>query len=307
MGPRRVSPTLWLRLAPSLLGLLGTWLAPIVPSVASAQTVGAAAVTPPAAAGGAESGSHGGANGGADADKAGEGPYRALVKTAIAEMELGNYPEAHSLFLRAHRMAPSARTLRGLGLTLFEMRRYVEAERQLAAALASEDKPLAGQVRASTQALHARARQYIGTLWLTLSPGTASVLVDQARRPDERVGLAPTGEARPLYLNAGEHMLEVRARGYASEKRRVLIAGGQTKRLSLALTPMVTAGAGHTAAMPDTPADGGGAFWTSPWLWAGAGLVVAGFVVGAVVLGGDPAPVETGRYGGSADTRLVGP
>lgn len=226
-----------------------------------------------------------------------ESPYRALVKTAISEMELGNYPEAHSLFLRAHAMAPSARTLRGLGLTLFEMRRYVEAERQLAAALSSKERPLEGQVRASTQSLHDRARQYIGTLWLSPTPSTATVLVDQA----------PVGDTRPLRLNAGEHMLELRAPGFATERRRLSIAGGQAQRLSIALTPLRVSDAAYTAETR-APHREGGSLWSSPWLWAGAGLVAAGLVVvGVVVLGGDPDPVETGRYDGSTGARLAGP
>jgi len=73
--------------------------------------------------------------------------YRPLVEQALAEMKLGHFDEAHTQFLEAHRMFPSARTLRGLGFVAFEQRHYVEAVALLEQALASTTKPLDGALR----------------------------------------------------------------------------------------------------------------------------------------------------------------
>jgi hypothetical protein len=61
--------------------------------------------------------------------------YRDLVAEATREFSAGNFAEARTLFEQAHAAKPSARTLRGLGLTAYELRRYVQAVSELEAAL----------------------------------------------------------------------------------------------------------------------------------------------------------------------------
>lgn len=47
--------------------------------------------------------------------------YRDAIDTALQEMGLGNYEEAREQFARAHALSPNARTLRGLGISEFEL------------------------------------------------------------------------------------------------------------------------------------------------------------------------------------------
>ncbi|MCZ7679746.1 MAG: sigma 54-interacting transcriptional regulator [Sandaracinaceae bacterium] len=71
----------------------------------------------------------------------GEAQYRALIEEAVVEFDAGRFPEARSLFLRAHDLAPNARTLRGVGMASFEMRDYVEAYRALSSSLDETVRP----------------------------------------------------------------------------------------------------------------------------------------------------------------------
>src|SRR4051794_41142067 len=68
--------------------------------------------------------------------------YHALAARAVAAFDAGHFAEARALFLRAHELWPSARTLRTLGMTAFDLQMYPEALRELQAALADQRRPL---------------------------------------------------------------------------------------------------------------------------------------------------------------------
>ena len=83
--------------------------------------------------------------------KAEPAEYRALVSEALAEFDAGHFEEARALFLHAHALNPSARTLRGLGLASFELRAYRATIEYLEQALASQLNPLEEALRTSTE------------------------------------------------------------------------------------------------------------------------------------------------------------
>ena len=58
-----------------------------------------------------------------------------LLKAALTEFKAGRWNEAYALFERLHREEPSARTLRGMGLSANESSRYSAAITDLKAAL----------------------------------------------------------------------------------------------------------------------------------------------------------------------------
>src|SRR3954470_14714051 len=66
--------------------------------------------------------------------------YDDLIKRAVVEFDNSHWAEARALFGRAHELAPNARTFRGLGITAFELRRYVDATRELEASLNDPNK-----------------------------------------------------------------------------------------------------------------------------------------------------------------------
>lgn len=190
--------------------------------------------------------------------------YRALIEQALSEYEAKNYEEAGSLFARAHALAPSARTFRGLGMASFELRRYPESVDQLERALASNIKPLDAALRAETQTLLSRARGFIASVTVELRPAQATLLVDGNEVDDRR-----------LRLPLGDHEFEARLAGHRAEKRRLRVRGGEVSQLQLVLSPEPSEG----VAGDDTR----GAR-KRPWLWVGVSAAAA-VAVGAVVAG----------------------
>src|SRR5262245_5250782 len=67
--------------------------------------------------------------------RADELDYRTTIEGAVEAYSQQRYDEALGLFLKAHALSPSARTLRGIGLASFETRRYVDSIRYLTGAL----------------------------------------------------------------------------------------------------------------------------------------------------------------------------
>lgn len=209
--------------------------------------------------------------------------YREAIDTALQEVELNNFEEAREQFARAHALFPNARTLRGLGISEFELRHYVVAVDYLEQALSSEVKPLEGNLRRETEALLGRARTYIGELSVVISPGHASLTVDGVRHV--------AAVSQPLRLDVGSHVLELRAEGYATERREVTVRGGQAERLELRLAALVARNeprASTSSPAPlSTPAPDRQServpVYKRWWLWTVIGVVVAGAAAGTVI------------------------
>ena len=153
--------------------------------------------------------------------------YREAIDEAIAEYAAARYPEARALFTRAHALQPSARTLRGLGMTEFELRNYVEADRMLQEALTSAVRPLDGELRTATEALLARARGFIGRFAVSLTPPELQLTVDGAPARIEA--------DRTLALTVGDHALHAKADGYVPISHTLRVNGGESLALNIAL------------------------------------------------------------------------
>lgn len=240
-------------------------------------------------------------------------PYRAVIEDAIAEFDAGNYAEARVLFAKAHGLKPSARTLRGMGMTSFELREYVRAEEELNASLVDLRQPLAEAQRKEVLGLLLRLERYIGKLEVRTEPDNATVTLDGAK---------VSGRFK---IELGRHELNVRAPGYRSVTRTVIVEGGKTQVIEVALTPgegaddtvaaaaagAVTAGSPQTEAPAPAPLSDDAAKQANPyvverdtvfetwWFWGVVGIVVAGGVTAAVVLSSTERtePPQPGRTG----------
>ena len=95
-----------------------------------------------------------------------EEQYRRMVDDAVREFSAEHWEEARALFKRAHDLSPNARTLRGMGMTAFELRMYVQAMRELNGALAEKNKPLSPDMRAAVEQLIAKAHEFVGKVTL---------------------------------------------------------------------------------------------------------------------------------------------
>jgi tetratricopeptide (TPR) repeat protein len=197
--------------------------------------------------------------------------YKEAVTLGLAEFEEKNFLEARVQFARAHSLDPSARTLRALGMVNFELKEYAASVRYLSEALASNDRPLDAQKRESVQKLLERAQSNVARISIDVEP-TAQLVLDgmPVRFPD----------SKQLMLDIGDHILELKADGYISERRTIKVQGGETEVLRVRL--IAVAAATSRAPGDDTPSERRPVY-KSPWLWIAVGVVVAGAAAGTAI------------------------
>ncbi len=205
-----------------------------------------------------------------------EQAYIEIIKQAVYETDMGNWKEARALFRRAHDLQPNARTYRGMGMVAFNMRDYVQAIRDLTAALADERRKLTESQTAHAEDLLTRARQFVGQYRLELDPAGAVVEVDGNRVAYESDG--------SILVNLGEHSLRVTAEGHRELTRTLKVGGGENRVLKLALQPEIAKG--DTAEEPRHRPGAGPEGGTGPepadeepgamlWTWVALGGAVA--------------------------------
>ena len=184
--------------------------------------------------------------------------YQAAIAEAVSEFQAGNWEEAQALFREAHRLSPNARTLRGLGIVAFELRRYVDAIGFLRQALEDSRKPLSAEQRKATTEQIVRAERFIARFELELSPEGTRLAVD---------GVARELREGQLWLDPGEREITASAEGYRSESRRIVVEGGTRGRLSFQLrasgeavadAPLSTPVPDRATPEPAVAGDGGG-------------------------------------------------
>ena len=210
--------------------------------------------------------------------------YKRAIAGALQEYNVGNFAEAHALFERAHAVRPSARTWRGIGMTCFELRKYLRAREALQAALRDSRQPLTPAQRREAEQLLERTGAYIGTLHIQTTPASATVMLD---------GEPISGEQS---VELGDHELTLRAPGYLDLTRRISVEGGKLRALSFSLVPSQISPA--RAARSNVQASDADAR-PSPvaqsdhesrsvlerwWFWTAAGAIIAGGVITAVAL-----------------------
>jgi len=156
-----------------------------------------------------------------------EETYRGLIRDAVEQSRTGHLQESLALFLRAHAMRPSARTLRGIGLVRFGLADYAGTIRALEASLADERRPLDDDDRAEATEILERARRFVARVELRLSPENARVSSDG--RP-----LDP-GQDGAILLNPGRHELRIEAEGLLPQTRTIEVEGGATSELEVTL------------------------------------------------------------------------
>ncbi len=218
--------------------------------------------------------------------------YEQLIDRALEAFAAREFATARTLFEQAHARRPSARTLRGLGVTAVELRRYESAEDELEAALADSRRPLTIEQQREVHGLLEWMRANLGTLHLTLTPPSAIARIDDRRTA-----------ARSLRLDPGDHVLEVRADGHQPHTRRFTVARGSELSLKIDLAPEFE----PVAAIPRAPAtargrprDEPGSVFEHWWFWTALGVAAVGgaAAVWAVTREPEPKPFEPGGVEG---------
>jgi Tetratricopeptide repeat len=224
---------------------------------------------------------------GASSASAEDGEYRSVIEEALAEYNRGNWEEAAALFERAHRLNPSARTLRGMGLTAYEARRYVDAIRYLADALSETRRPLTQAQRDEVSSTLERARRFVAHLRLNIGPAEAKVTINGRPAEPDAKGDVTTD---PGLLD-----VEISADGYESALRRVRLTAGGQEELNVQLSrkrpeappaPQVSSSVPQTAppaATQPEPVDDSNPVGTLKWVVGG--VAVAGLITGGILVG----------------------
>jgi len=209
-----------------------------------------------------------------------EAQYQSAISQALDEFERGNWDEAEGLFAQAHRIYPNARTLRGIGISAFEARRYVRAIEHLQAALRSSVNPLSAEQRAEVERAIERAEGYVATVEISIVPADAEVRVNGEL-------LAATAGARVARVDPGLVQVQGSAPSFSVSVRELRVAAGERAQLALQLMSERAAPIApldeHAVATVDydePPAADGVRFHAWKWLALGAGglFVVAGGV-----------------------------
>jgi len=214
--------------------------------------------------------------------------YDHVIDQAVAEFGSSHWAEARALFLQGHGMFPNARTLRGIGMTSYELRDYPEAVRALDDALASTVRPLTDEQRTQVTELRERAAAFVGRYEVPAAPQGARLYVD-----GEHVTIDdawPVGPGHVL-LGIGEHQVAIRLDDGRSSTARVVVRGHTEGALDIDLGPLQPHAAVDAPPSPPPvapppsydvpPAPPSSGVDAAPWVVLGVGLAVA---IGGVVL-----------------------
>jgi hypothetical protein len=241
---------------------------------------------------------------GGAANAAAVDPADALIEQGVKLRVEGRHAEALEVFTKAHALSPSARTLAQIGLAEGSLRRWLDAEGHLAAALETHDTPWIENRRnreALEQAL-ASVRSHIGRL-IILGPEGTEVSVG-----GKVVGRLPL--ATPVRLPEGETRIDGRAPDRKPAQASVTVIGGSESTVILDLPVVLPPVPILKADQPSENRADAGSRWMT---WTGASLLgvsAAALATGIVWLAIDGQP-ECSPPGGATcywvrDTKTQG-
>jgi tetratricopeptide (TPR) repeat protein len=219
--------------------------------------------------------------------------YETVVSEGLRAYQAGQYLAARASFEHAHALSPSARTLRALGMTAVELRRYSAAHAELEAALGDARQPLTEAQRGEVTQMLRWLESTLATLRMVVEPAGARVVVD-----------GEPGRA-PFLLEPGAHEVRVLADGYETSEQRLELAAAQERTLEVRLTPtppLVAAALAPATQLTAAKAEPGAELFEQPspardagsgsvlhrwWFWTAIGVaVVAGTTLAIVAASG---------------------
>ncbi|WP_394846935.1 hypothetical protein LZC95_05640 [Pendulispora brunnea] len=203
----------------------------------------------------------------------------ALIEHGVALREQGRDEEALAEFRKAYALAPTPRAQAQMGLAEQALGLWLAAEEHVRDALKSDADPWIQKNRAALEQSLRTIAQHLGTLEVRGMPG-AVLFVDGAR-----VGQLPL--ERGLRIEVGHRALEVRAQGFQSTSRTIIVSPGETARETIELRPNVAQEEPAKPGREPRPHDGvhssnGSTQRTLGWVLTGVGG--AAFVTGVIGL-----------------------
>ncbi len=164
----------------------------------------------------------------------------ALVRAGVALRREHRTEEALALFAKAVAISPTPSARAQLALAEQALARWLDAERDIDAALAANSEWVEKN-RASLEGARAVIRQHLGWLTVDIDVATAHAQLDG-------LPITPGVQTRVV---AGTSVLEVRAPGYAPDIRRLDVRSDQHVRAAISLEPLL---AGPPASLPPVAA-----------------------------------------------------
>jgi hypothetical protein len=174
--------------------------------------------------------------------------YQELIKQALHEYRLGNFSEAKVFFSHAHALSPNARTLRGLGMSSYELRNYVEAIDYFEQALDSKKRPLTRPMRKNVTKLLSQSRSFVTQLQLHVEPEQAEAHIDTRPVTRDKDG--------NILLNPGTHELSVEFPDYEPIAHTIRTNGGESLTMNISLQRSKPGAAAAATAAPLAAAEG---------------------------------------------------
>jgi tetratricopeptide (TPR) repeat protein len=108
-----------------------------------------------------------------------------ILRQAVAAYESNDLERARDLFEQVHAQAPTARTLRSLGLVAFRQERFADAIPLFEESLTSVEKPLTDAMRADVEDLLRQAREHQQGQPTTVATTPSAVIVRATPLPIE--------------------------------------------------------------------------------------------------------------------------
>ncbi|AKF09931.1 tetratricopeptide repeat protein [Sandaracinus amylolyticus] len=215
--------------------------------------------------------------------------YATLIEAAVAEFGAGRFAEARALFRSAHDVYPNARTLRGIGMSSFELRDYPAAVRALSASLEETRRALTDEQRAQVNDLLLRARAFVGRFVVPIAPAGSRLYLDGTGV--EVAGEWPEQEGE-LLVGVGDHEVTIRAPEGRTARARLVVRGREDEPLDIDTSPLAPPREEPPRVEPEPaplvpppayepPREEGSD--PAPWIVAGVGG--AAIVTGAILLG----------------------
>jgi hypothetical protein len=174
----------------------------------------------------------------------------AAIKRGVELRRHAKDQEALEEFRKAHALVKSARALAQIGLAEQALGRWVDAENDLAEAMASKTDPWIRKNQSTLNGAVDVIRKHLGSLDV-IGPAGAELLLD-----GRVAGTLPL--AKPARVPIGSLTIEVKKDGFFPSTRPVSITAGELTRESVDLQPQPVAPAVRTPPPPVTPAEGGG-------------------------------------------------
>lgn len=154
----------------------------------------------------------------------------ALIEQGVARRQAGDDDGALVLFRQAYERSQSARALAQMALAEQAIGNWVAADEHLRAVLQLTNDPWIARNQQALEGALQQINHRIGTLDVRCPLPNAELWVD-----GRRVGSLP--RPVPVRLAAGTVMVEVRAEGYVTQRRNVLVVAEQNGRENFTLVP----------------------------------------------------------------------